>query len=148
MLQNGSFACPKCSTLLDSKGKMLGSHPCPNCRTFFFFPCEMKDYILYAPLGIGGLGRVFLAAKHYNYGTKYAVKLSNHTFNGDKYALKTLIKEGETGLRLGRHPNIVEVIAVESFDDVVFIVYPLIEGMRLDRIISFAGCSLKEKLFT
>ncbi len=145
MLQNGLFLCPVCSMPIAPDEKKLGSYPCPNCSALVFYPSMMKGYVLYAPLGYGGLGRVFLAMKCAEPGKKYAVKISNNVFTGETHALKTLLKEAETGLRLGRHPNIVEVLDVNTFNNVVFVVFPLIEGMRLDRIISLTGMLSERK---
>ncbi|OGV38543.1 MAG: hypothetical protein A2X48_00715 [Lentisphaerae bacterium GWF2_49_21] len=139
MWQNGIVKCPQCTMPIESKEKILGIHPCPNCQSPVFFPCKMKDYVLYSTLGTGGLGRVFLAIKTNEPGRKYAVKVSNHAFTGDEYSLKILLREANTGLDLGKHPNIVEILDVDMVGNLVFVVLPLIEGMRLDRIVSYSG---------
>ncbi|MFZ2656454.1 MAG: serine/threonine-protein kinase [Victivallales bacterium] len=139
MWQSGIVICPKCTMPIESREKILGVHPCPNCQFPVFFPCKMKDYVLYSTLGTGGLGRVFLAMKVSEPGRKYAVKVSNHAFTGDEYSLRILLREANTGLDIGRHPNIVEILDVDMVGNLVFVVLPLVEGMRLDRLISHSG---------
>ncbi len=136
MWQSGIVICPKCTMPIETEEKILGIHPCPNCQSPVFFPCKLKDYVLYSPLGTGGLGRVFLALKVGSPDKKYAVKVSNHAFTGDEYSLRILLREANTGLDLGKHPNIVEILDVDMVGSLVFVVLPLIEGMRLDRLIA------------
>lgn len=131
---HGIIRCPKCSFPVEN-APQLEVAPCKYCDAPLFYPLRMKNYLLYRPLGGGGMGHVYKAVRLGNINERFAVKIIQREKRLDPGYIKSLIKEAESGLLVGKHPNLVEVIEYGYDGDEHFIAYPFVSGERLDILI-------------
>ncbi len=94
------------------------------------------DYAIESILGRGGMGTIF-SAKHLRTGRSVAVKVLHPQFVRDPVAVRRFLNEARAVASI-RHPNVVEVLDVDQFDDsTVFMVLAKLDGEslgdRLDR---------------
>ena len=133
LLQQGITSCPQCFVEINPK-KPLEVQKCPGCDLSLYMPLILDDYILYKPLGIGGVGHVYKAMKKNDKG-RYAIKLfhySKHTKENEH----PIVREAISGHSVGKHPNLVPVLQFGHAEDEFYIAFPFVEGERLDEYIS------------
>ncbi|MGB1016059.1 MAG: serine/threonine-protein kinase, partial [Nannocystaceae bacterium] len=96
------------------------------------------SYKVLAPLGAGGMARVYLAT-HADIGGRFAVKiLEGHTRNLPELLMRCL-REAQTAAKI-QHPNVVKVIhAGRTDDDLVYVVMDLVEGQTLEALLRQRG---------
>lgn len=132
LLREGVVSCPQCFSEIEDITPFEVVE-CPGCNFPLYMPLIIKDYVIYKPLGQGGEGRVYKALKK---GTteKYAIKFFHHISKDDNKE-NPFIQEGTSGAVIGKHPNLVEIIDYGYDHDEYYILFPLINGERLDSFI-------------
>lgn len=132
LLHEGIISCPQCFSEIENP-KPFTVLPCPGCNLPLYMPLIIKNYVLYKPLGQGGEGQVYKALKR---GTKerYAIKFFHRSPNEEEKH-NPFIQEGTSGAIVGNHKNLVQIVDYGCENDEYFIIFPLIEGERLDEYI-------------
>jgi tetratricopeptide (TPR) repeat protein/predicted Ser/Thr protein kinase len=101
-------------------------------------------YRIGAPLGAGGMGRVYLA-EDTNLDIKVAIKFLPWYLEADKLAKERLIREAKAAAQLD-HPNICSVYEVKEEVDHSFIVMQFVAGETLADRIKAAPIDLNQTL--
>ncbi|MEO6741798.1 MAG: serine/threonine-protein kinase, partial [Chthoniobacteraceae bacterium] len=97
-------------------------------------PPTVQGYDLHAPLGIGGMGQVFVATEMAT-GERVAVKILAPRWTADEDAAARFRAEAEA-LRLLEHPGIVRIRSTGETDDGrLFIAMELVTGCDLGRLL-------------
>lgn len=130
-LQEGTINCPQCLTEI-KVDKALEIEPCPQCGTSIYIPLTLKDYVLYKPIGGGGSGKVYKALKKGEGRDRYAIKLLHRSKKGNLDFEKSIMREAAAGAAVGRHQHIVEVVEYGQEGNESYIIFPFIDGERLD----------------
>ena len=133
LLQQGITSCPNCFVEMKSE-KPLEAQKCPGCNLSLYMPLILDEYILYKPLGTGGVGHVYKAMKKNDKG-RYAVKLFHCGENTEENE-HPIVREAISGHSVGKHPNLVPVLQFGHAKDEFYIAFPFVEGERLDEYIS------------
>ncbi|MCK5843992.1 MAG: serine/threonine protein kinase, partial [Victivallales bacterium] len=138
-LLDGVIICSSCGSKISiSDYEPLQIGECPSCSVPNFIPAQLQGYWLFRPLGSGGMGSVYLALSE-NVKGEFAVKILPTKFKTDPNLIRNLLREGEIGKVMGKHPNIVELTDYGVENDENFIATRLADGTRLDILISSAG---------
>src|SRR5690606_14560157 len=84
---------------------------------------RIGQYILKRALGTGGNGQVFLVWKMTATGEPgaFVLKCNRSHQARDEVAAQRSLQEGRLAMRLGLHPNIVQVFDVDVFEGMPFI---------------------------
>ncbi|MEM4248115.1 MAG: serine/threonine-protein kinase, partial [Candidatus Nanoarchaeia archaeon] len=122
--------CPICSNRIPWD-KTLAIAPCPFCNAMLFYPRLVGKYLLYKPLGTGGVGHVFKAFRHDLPG-RYVVKILPAEKRNDPIYREDILREARTGNIVGNHPNLVPVIEYGEEPETPYFIMPFIAGERLD----------------
>lgn len=139
LFSQGSFACPSCSTVYPlSQGEILNVITCDKCSCPILQPCRIDNYLVFHPLGGGGMGSVYLCISFINKKT-YAIKLLPRKKKFDPMCVDNLIKEGCINKDIAGHKNIVGGVKFGIYGDEHFLVTELIKGERLDSFIETEG---------
>lgn len=89
----------------------------------------------------GSMGIVFIIAENGKY---FILKTIKPRLSTDRKAYDMLLGEAEIGIRLGKHPNIVETFKVGDLGGLPCIYSEYIDGESLDKLIAKGGLTLKE----
>lgn len=103
---------------------------------------RFDHYEIIKPIGIGGMGEVYLA-KDKRLDRQVAVKILNEKLSGHESNLQRFISEAKAASALN-HPNILTVYEFGEAEDAYFIVSEYVEGKTLRGIISESRLSLSE----
>ncbi len=87
------------------------------------------DYKVLYPVGAGTFARVYRTV-NVKTGKVAAVKVLRNRFSSDQEAVDLFVREAELGMQL-RHPNIVGVYEVNSYQNAHYMVMDFIEGQTL-----------------
>lgn len=90
---------------------------------------HLGRYDVLAPIGVGGMGEVYLAQDR-RLGRQVAIKRLAALYTENPDALRRFKREAQVTSALN-HPNIVTVYEVEEFDEAHLIVMELVEGQTL-----------------
>jgi eukaryotic-like serine/threonine-protein kinase len=101
-------------------------------------------YEIIKPIGIGGMGEVYLA-KDKKLDRQVAVKILNEKLSGHESNLQRFISEAKAASALN-HPNILTVYEFGEAEDAYFIASEYVEGKTLRGIINESRLSLSELL--
>jgi eukaryotic-like serine/threonine-protein kinase len=91
-------------------------------------------YRLEAPLGEGGIGRVY-AGTHMKLGRRVAIKVLNEAYR-ENDALQRRFEREAMALSALSHPHVVTVIDYGMEEDLAYIVMELVEGRDLAQVLS------------
>jgi serine/threonine protein kinase len=94
-------------------------------------------YAVLAPLGIGGMGQVFLA-EHVVMRRRSAVKVLPPRLTADPAAVERFNREARAIAALD-HPNIVRAYDIDNADDLHFIVMEYVDGVSLQDLVGHGG---------
>lgn len=100
----------------------------------------LGPYEITAPLGAGGMGRVY-RARDTRLGRDVAIKLLPPEFASDPDRLAQLDREARTVAALN-HPNIVTLFSIEEAGDHRFLTMELVEGPCLSQLVAPGGIPL------
>jgi eukaryotic-like serine/threonine-protein kinase len=91
-------------------------------------------YRLEAPLGEGGIGRVY-AGTHLKLGRRVAIKVLHEAYR-DNEALQRRFEREAMALSAISHPHVVTVIDYGTEDELAYIVMEIVEGRDLAQILT------------
>lgn len=135
--EEGMAKCASCGNWHDMEGlEPLVEYDCQYCDSQVFCPMSISGFWMYAQIGEGGMGRVYLAQERDN-STVYAMKLSEYTDECD-FRFQSLLYEGEIVEEL-IHPNIVRTYRFGYKAGKAFLLMDYIQGITLDNcVINYA----------
>jgi serine/threonine protein kinase len=103
-------------------------------------------YQILAPLGVGGMGEVYLALDT-RLGRKVALKLLPEKYTKDPVRLRRFEQEAQAASALN-HPNIITIHEIGEVDGVHFIATEYVEGVTLRKRLTAKRLSIREALDT
>jgi hypothetical protein len=94
-------------------------------------------YAVLAPLGVGGMGQVFLA-EHIVMRRRSAIKVLPARLTSDPAAVERFNREARAIAALD-HPNIVRAYDIDNADDLHFLVMEYVDGVSLHELVGSRG---------
>ena len=94
-------------------------------------------YLVLAPLGEGGMGRVYLG-EHVKMNRQCAIKVMNPSLVNDTESLQRFAREASNAARI-LHPNVAAVFDYGEMDKIVYLVMEFVDGEPLSTIIAREG---------
>jgi serine/threonine protein kinase len=94
-------------------------------------------YLVLAPLGEGGMGRVYLG-EHVKMNRQCAIKVMNPSLVNDTESLQRFAREASNAARI-LHPNVAAVFDYGEMDKIVYLVMEFVDGESLSTIIAREG---------
>lgn len=140
----GRVRCAGCRRQVEWAGlPPLTLQPCPRCGALLFVPGEIGNWCVLNPLGSGGMGRVYVGCAKADARTKVCLKILGLFEPASDDSAAGLLREAETGMAFGAHPNLVRVYDCGRLEGGAFLVMDLIEGLSWrDRIERTGGRGL------
>jgi len=106
---------------------------------FNVLPRQLGRYELIAPLGEGGMARVYLAVQRGPIASKLVVvKLLREQFTGDEHFVAMFADESRIAALLN-HPNVIHTYESSSTDSEYYIVMEFLEGKTLAQLLRRIG---------
>ncbi|HEY3255799.1 MAG TPA: protein kinase, partial [Polyangiaceae bacterium] len=110
-----------------------------NTLDTYALPRQLGRYELIAPLGEGGMARVFVAVQRGSIANKLLViKLLREQFIGDEHFVAMFADESRIAVLLN-HPNVIHTYESSSTDSAYYIVMEFLEGKTLAQLIRRMG---------
>ena len=135
-VKNGYFPCPSCGEKYSlEEDKILQVITCDKCNSPVLQPSRIDDYLVFEPLGGGGMGSVYMCMSLINRKI-YSIKLLPRLMKKDKNCIDGLIKEGWIHKEIFGHRNIVNLVKSGCDGDEYFVVSEFLKGERLDTYIA------------
>jgi len=94
-------------------------------------------YLILAPLGEGGMGRVYLG-EHVKMNRQCAIKVMNPSLVNDTESLQRFAREASNAARI-LHPNVAAVFDYGEMDKIVYLVMEYVDGESLATILAREG---------
>jgi serine/threonine-protein kinase len=94
-------------------------------------------YLVLAPLGEGGMGRVYLG-EHVKMNRQCAIKVMNPSLVNDTESLQRFAREASNAARI-LHPNVAAVFDYGEMDKIVYLVMEYVDGEPLSTILAREG---------
>jgi serine/threonine protein kinase len=94
-------------------------------------------YLVLAPLGEGGMGRVYLG-EHVKMNRQCAIKVMNPSLVNDTESLQRFAREASNAARI-LHPNVAAVFDYGEMDKIVYLVMEFVDGESLSTILAREG---------
>ena len=94
-------------------------------------------YLVLAPLGEGGMGRVYLG-EHVKMNRQCAIKVMNPSLVNDTESLQRFAREASNAARI-LHPNVAAVFDYGEVDKIVYLVMEYVDGESLSTILAREG---------
>ncbi|HEV8216882.1 MAG TPA: serine/threonine protein kinase [Gemmatimonadaceae bacterium] len=94
-------------------------------------------YLILAPLGEGGMGRVYLG-EHVKMNRQCAIKVMNPSLVNDTESLQRFAREASNAARI-LHPNVAAVFDYGEMDKIVYLVMEYVDGESLSTILAREG---------
>jgi len=94
-------------------------------------------YLVLAPLGEGGMGRVYLG-EHVKMNRQCAIKVMNPSLVNDTESLQRFAREASNAARI-LHPNVAAVFDYGEIDKIVYLVMEYVDGESLSAILARDG---------
>lgn len=103
------------------------------------FPKTIADYELVAPIGTGGMGRVYLARREVLGGVvrNFAIKLLHQNLRDEATVAAQLLDEAKLAARIN-HPNVVEVVGGGTDGEHVYVAMEYVAGVTLADMVRYA----------
>jgi serine/threonine protein kinase len=96
----------------------------------FTIPDKVKHYKVVREIGAGGMGKVFKCMDT-ELGRFVALKVLHGSLTHDQNFVRRFKKEGLAIAKI-RHPNIIQIYSIETFEDFLFLTMEYVEGEGLD----------------
>lgn len=115
--------------------------PCPKCGFNGLVPYLLNEYLLFEPLGAGGVSSVYKALRRDNYqGHKFfAVKLLRSDRSVDETVLQNFLFEAEVHHQVSPHTSIVPFIELGNYESEYFHVMDYVPGDSVKRRVEESG---------
>lgn len=132
--------CEQCHTVLplDGLAPFTFVH-CPRCNANLFVPLPIGPFLLFEPLGAGGVASVYKAWHRDRPDELFAVKILKQEHRANKEFIRLFLAEGEIHRQITDHPHIVKYVAGGREDDEYYYAMEFIRGVRLKRWIGDKG---------
>lgn len=138
-LETGRYICTHCFKELDYELLTpLEMTNCPYCDDLFIVPQKLDEWWVLAPLGAGGMGAVYMARHAKKPNIQAAVKVLQGN-EQNKSFLELLINEAKVAYSFGKHHNLSQVYGYGYKSDSAYMIMAIVDGERLDNIISRDG---------
>lgn len=147
-----SFACGKCSTVLEADAQATGQAvACPRCNASLKVPpvrigpgVTIGGFRIKKLIARGGMGEVYLA-EQLSLGRDVALKVLPPHFKSDAETVGRFLAEVRTAARL-QHPNLVTVYEAGQDHGVYFLAMAYIDGETLDERLNRDGAMSEAKV--
>jgi len=135
-----------CKTRLKGEPYSYSTAP-SDCLENIWIGKDIGPYRILRLIARGGMGAVFLAARHDGaYDKKVAIKLLSQRYVSDPHFIKRFQREQQTLANLD-HPNITKLLdGGLTANDVPYIIMEYVEGVRIDRYCRKQALSQKQRL--
>lgn len=132
----GFFPCQDCGHHIPAKDLTpLQMVECTKCHSINFVPLKIGDFLLYEPLGGGGMGSVYRACWSENPDELYAVKVLGREEKTFPVHIQALLNEAKTAKIIGDHRCLIAGIDSGYEDGEYYSAMECVEGNRLDQLI-------------
>jgi serine/threonine protein kinase len=146
------FQCSYCKAVLDIDDGVPGELvACGQCNATVAVPMGLTapgsmlgDFAIVREIGIGGMGRVYLAHQ-VSLDRPVALKILSESFANDASFIESFIKEARTAAALN-HPNIVQAYAVNCDSGCYYFAMELVDGNTMKQVIQSSGRLVHEKV--
>ena len=146
------FQCSYCKAVLDiddgAPGELVA---CGQCNATVAVPMGLTapgsmlgDFAIVREIGVGGMGRVYLAHQ-VSLDRPVALKVLSENFASDSSFIESFIKEARTAAALN-HPNIVQAYAVNCDSGCYYFAMELVDGNTMKQVILSSGRLVHEKV--
>ena len=115
--------------------------PCPSCGFKGLVPYRLNDYLLFEPLGAGGVSSVYKALHRDSYSQHrlFAAKLLRSDKSVDEAILDEFLREGEIHHAVSPHPGIAQFIELGHSDGEYFHIMEFIPGESVKTRVESSG---------
>lgn len=142
VFEDGAHLCESCgqsSRLADLQP--LTIFPCPKCGFKGLVPYLLNDYLLFEPLGAGGVSSVYKALRRDDFQNHkiYAVKLLRSDRSIDESVLNDFLFEAQVHHEVSPHPSIVRFIELGHDGGEYFHVMEFVSGDSVKRRVETTG---------
>ena len=137
---DGALYCSNCQ-LVSKRNDLtpLEVIHCPKCNTPMLVPLPLDDFLLFEPIGSGGLASVYKAYHRDAGETVYAVKVLKKQHMSTPDFIHDFIHESDMHGRVAPHPHVVDFITSGHVNTYHYHVMELIEGTSLRSRIKLSG---------
>jgi serine/threonine-protein kinase len=98
---------------------------------------RLRDYEITRLIGQGGMASVY-EARHFQLGHSVAIKVMHPSLARSAAAAERFLREGRNAARI-RHPHVVRVFDLGSYDGIPFLVMDLVRGSDLGAVLRREG---------
>lgn len=112
---------------------------CPQCGFKGLVPYRLNEYLLFEPLGAGGVSSVYKAVRHEQSGQFYAVKILRDDRAIDETVLPDFLFEAGVHHDVSPHPSIVRFIESGHFNEDHYHVMEFVPGDSVKRRVESSG---------
>ena len=113
--------------------------PCPKCGFAGLIPYRLNDYLLFEPLGAGGVSSVYKAVHRELTGAFYAVKILRDDRAIDDDVRQEFLFEAGVHHNVSPHPSIVRFIESGHFNEDFYHVMDFVPGDSVKRRVESSG---------
>jgi len=132
----GCFPCQSCSQHVPLQDlTALQMVACTKCKGINFVPLKIGAFLLYEPLGGGGMGSVYKACGGEDPEEVYAVKVLGREEKTHPVHIQALLNEAKTARIIGDHRCLIKGIASGYENGEYYSTMECVEGDRLDQLI-------------
>lgn len=139
-LEKGLYQCESCgfeealATL-----PALEFRKCPKCGFNNFIPYHIREFLLFAPLGIGGYSSIYKAIRREDEKSLFAVKLLRTDREFDESEVQAFLYEAEVHRSVTAHPHIVEYVEHGELEGERYYAIRFIPGTTVKKIVEEQG---------
>ena len=148
------FQCSYCKAVLDiddgEPGELVS---CGQCNATVAVPMSVTsagsmlgDFAIVREIGVGGMGRVYLAHQ-VSLDRPVALKILSESFARDANFIENFIKEARNAAALN-HPNIVQAYAVNCDSGCYYFAMELVDGNTMKQVMQSSGRLVHEKVLS
>lgn len=146
------FQCSYCKAVLDIEDGEPGELvACGQCNATVAVPMSvistgsmLGDFAIVREIGVGGMGRVYLAHQ-VSLDRPVALKILSESFARDANFIENFIKEARNAAALN-HPNIVQAYAVNCDSGCYYFAMELVDGNTMKQVMMSSGRLVHEKV--
>jgi serine/threonine-protein kinase len=113
--------------------------PCPKCGFAGLIPYRLNNYLLFEPLGAGGVSSVYKAVQRELNGAFYAVKILRDDRAIDETVRQEFLFEAGVHHDVSPHPSIVRFIESGHFNEDFYHVMDFVPGDSVKRRVESSG---------
>ena len=147
LYEDGNFACQECKhEMALEEVHPLSMVECPECKSVNFVPLKLDRFLLFRPLGGGGMGSVYKGYDPEGERNSFvAVKVLSREGKNCPTTIRALLNEGRIANIIGDHPCLTKCLASGYENGEYYCALEYVEGQRLDQMIELRG-KIDEKI--